>query len=217
MYAGVDGNKVTQGNPPTIKWSPRVGAVYSLNTKTVLRGGYGVFWAPWNSPAPSPATSNYGQVGYTLNTLVPQTAPVPTVSLTNPFPNGVQQPSGNSLGTASGVGLNIAFADQTQHGAARAAVLAGLPARADGESGAPHQLCGRSRRSPGPRREQRHARQHQPARPEVPRARSGLEPDRPEPVLRRPERRSVREPAPRSVARSCCARFRSSPTSTPVT
>ena len=70
MYAGVDGNKVTQGNPPKIKWSPRVGAVYSLNTKTVLRGGYGVFWAPWNSPAPSPATSNYGQVGYTLNTLV---------------------------------------------------------------------------------------------------------------------------------------------------
>jgi len=39
MYAGVDGNKVTQGNPPKVKWSPRVGAVYSFNTKTVLRGG----------------------------------------------------------------------------------------------------------------------------------------------------------------------------------
>ena len=72
MYAGVDGNKVTQGNPPAIKWSPRVGVVYSMNTKTVVRGGYGIFWAPWNSPAPSPATSNYGQVGFTQNTLVPQ-------------------------------------------------------------------------------------------------------------------------------------------------
>ena len=53
-----------------MKWSPRVGAVYSLNAKTVLRGGYGLYWAPWNYPAPSTSTSNYGQIGYTQNTLV---------------------------------------------------------------------------------------------------------------------------------------------------
>ena len=41
MYAGVNGNPTTQGNPPKLKSSPRVGAVYSINTKTVLRGGYG--------------------------------------------------------------------------------------------------------------------------------------------------------------------------------
>ena len=69
MYAGVDGNQVTQGNPPAIKWSPRVGAVYSLNTKTVLRGGYGIYWAPWNYAGAEPGTSNYGQVGFTQNTL----------------------------------------------------------------------------------------------------------------------------------------------------
>ena len=34
MYAGVSGNKMTQGNPPKAKWSPRVGGVYSINEKT---------------------------------------------------------------------------------------------------------------------------------------------------------------------------------------
>jgi hypothetical protein len=112
MYAGVGDNKVTQGDPPSIKWSPRVGVVYSMNTKTVVRGGYGIFWAPWNSPAPSATTPNYGQVGFTQNTPVQQTSPVPTVSLTNPFPTGLVQPFGNTLGAATGVGTTIAYADQ---------------------------------------------------------------------------------------------------------
>src|ERR1051326_717495 len=48
LYAGVNGNPTQQGNPAKAKWSPRVGAVYSLDTKTVLRAGYGMFWAPYN-------------------------------------------------------------------------------------------------------------------------------------------------------------------------
>src|SRR5262249_11364023 len=52
MYAGVDGNGTTQGNPPKIKASPRVGVVYSIDSKTVIRGGYGLYWAPYNYPAP---------------------------------------------------------------------------------------------------------------------------------------------------------------------
>jgi hypothetical protein len=112
MYAGVNGNPTTQGNPPKVKYSPRVGAVYSINSMTVLRGGYGLYWSPWNYAAPSPTSSNYGQVGYTQNTLVPQTAPLPTVSLTNPFPGGLVQPLANSLGTLTGAGTNIAYIDQ---------------------------------------------------------------------------------------------------------
>ncbi len=114
MYAGVDGNKVTQGNPPKVKWSPRVGVVYSLDTKTVIRGGYGLYWAPYNYPAPSTTANNYGQVGFANNTIVPQSAAgtVPTVSLTNPFPNGVVPPLGNQLGTLTGAGINISYVDQ---------------------------------------------------------------------------------------------------------
>src|SRR6185295_17268744 len=92
MYAGVNGNGTTQGNPPKIKWSPRIGAVYSLNTKTVVRGGYGIYWAPYTT------ASNYGQVGFTQNTTSPQTSPIPTVSLSNPFPNGIVPTYGNTRG-----------------------------------------------------------------------------------------------------------------------
>jgi hypothetical protein len=114
MYAGVNGNPTTQGNPPKVKASPRVGAVYSFDSNTVLRGGYGIYWAPYNYPAVSTTTSNYGQVGYTQNTLVQQTAASPTVTLTNPFPNGVLQPTGNSLGALSGLNGNISFVDQNR-------------------------------------------------------------------------------------------------------
>ena len=114
MYAGVDGNKTTQGNPPKLKWSPRVGAVYSINTNTVIRAGYGLYWAPYNYPAPSTATNNYGQVGFSQNTTLVQSAPgtVPTTSITNPFPNGLVQPSGNTRGALSGVGTSFSFVDQ---------------------------------------------------------------------------------------------------------
>jgi hypothetical protein len=112
MYAGVDGNPTTQGNPPKLKVSPRVGAVYSLNSKTVLRGGYGLYWAPYNYPAPSTSQNNYGQVGYSQNTIVPQSTGVPTVSLTNPFPAGLIQISGNSLKSLAGAGGNISYVDQ---------------------------------------------------------------------------------------------------------
>jgi hypothetical protein len=114
MYAGVNGNPTTQGNPPKIKASPRVGIVYSLDTNTVLRSGYGIYWAPYNYPAVSTTTSNYGQVGYTQNTLLQQTAGTPTVTLTNPFPNGVAQPSGNSAGYLSGLNGNVSFVDQNR-------------------------------------------------------------------------------------------------------
>jgi trimeric autotransporter adhesin len=112
LYAGVNGNPTQQGNPPKAKWSPRVGAVYSLNSKTVVRGGYGLYWSPWNYPVPSSVTSNFGQIGYTNNTVVQQTPGTPTVVLTNPFPGGLVPPSGNANGLLSGVGTSISYVDQ---------------------------------------------------------------------------------------------------------
>ena len=111
LYAGVNGNPTQQGNPPKAKWSPRLGAVYSLDPKTVVRGGYGLYWAPYNYPVPSATSNNgnYGQIGFTNNTTVPQSTVTPTVTLNNPFPNGLVPPVGNSLGLLSGVGTSISF------------------------------------------------------------------------------------------------------------
>jgi hypothetical protein len=114
MYAGQNGANDFQGNPPKAKWSPRVGAVYSFDSKTVLRGGYGIYWAPWNFQQPSTTSNNYGQAGYTLNTPTPQGQFIPTVTLDNPFPNGLVQPAGNSLGLLAGVGTTIRYIDQNK-------------------------------------------------------------------------------------------------------
>jgi len=116
MYAGVNGNNTYQGKPPAVKYSPRVGVVYSIDAKTVVRGGYGLYWSPWNYPVPSATSNNgnFGQIGYTNNTPSPQTTGIPTVTLTNPFPNNLVSPTGNSLGLISGAGTSIAFVDQNR-------------------------------------------------------------------------------------------------------
>jgi hypothetical protein len=110
VYAGQNGANEYQGDPPALKVSPRVGAVYSLNPRTVIRAGYGIYWAPFNSPAPD--TTNYGQVGYNQESLIQQGQFRPTVDLTNPYPNGLVQPLGNSLGALTNVGQQVIFVDQ---------------------------------------------------------------------------------------------------------
>jgi hypothetical protein len=112
MYAGVNGNNEYQGDPPAMKISPRVGMVYSMNQKTVVRAGYGLYWAPWNYQAVG--ATNYGNLGFTQSTQSPQPQFVPTVSLTNPFPNGVLTPFGNTRGALTGVGGPIEFIDQNK-------------------------------------------------------------------------------------------------------
>src|SRR5439155_21750868 len=71
---------------------------------------------PWNYQVPSATSNNgnYGQIGYTNNTPSPQTTGTPSVTLTNPFPNGLLPPTGNSLGLISGAGTSIAFVDQNR-------------------------------------------------------------------------------------------------------
>jgi hypothetical protein len=111
-FAGVNGNATQQGDPPAAKFSPRLGAVYSITPKTVLRAGYGMYWSPWNYPAPSPAS--YGAIGFSNDTSSPQPTVTPTVSLANPFPNNLVKPSGSSLGLLAGAGTNINFVDETR-------------------------------------------------------------------------------------------------------
>jgi trimeric autotransporter adhesin len=107
LYAGENGNPTETGNAPAIKASPRVGAAYTINDKTVLRGGYGLFWAPWNYGVISP-------VGYSATTSIQQNTNIPITSIDNPFPNGLTQPSGNTLGLLTGVGSTINFVDPTR-------------------------------------------------------------------------------------------------------
>jgi trimeric autotransporter adhesin len=116
VYAGQNGAPAEQGNQPAIKVAPRVGAVYSFNPKTVLRGGWGLYYSPWNYAAAG--TNGWGQIGYSATTEItgqPQTAgSVPVVRLSNPFPNGLVRPSGNSDGLLTGTGGEVRFVDPTK-------------------------------------------------------------------------------------------------------
>ena len=112
VYAGVNGAPEFQGDPPSLKVSPRLGMVYSFNPKTVVRAGYGIYWAPWNYQGVGPA--NYGNVGFTQQTFTNNNQFIPNLSLTNPFPGGISQPRGSSRGALEGVGSQIEFIDQTK-------------------------------------------------------------------------------------------------------
>jgi hypothetical protein len=113
LYAGTGGQD-TQSDPAGLKLGPRAGFVYSINDKTVLRGGYGIFWAPHQYPGPSENT--FGTRGYTAITNVVDTndggLTPSSATLTNPYPNGVQQPTGNSIGALTGAGSTLRFNDQ---------------------------------------------------------------------------------------------------------
>ena len=109
VFAGVNGATLEQGRQPAIKAAPRVGAVFSFNDKTVLRGGWGLYYSPWNYPAAG--TTGWGQIGYSATTSVPQPSGVPTVTMSNPFPSGLTPTSGNSLGLLTGTGGDIFFVD----------------------------------------------------------------------------------------------------------
>jgi hypothetical protein len=104
VYAGVNGAQTHLGNPEKMKVSPRAGAVFRANDATVVRGGYGLFWAPTSS---GPVNS----VGYSQTTNLVQNTLIPITTLDDPFPSGFIQPTGNTLGLASGVGSAVSFVD----------------------------------------------------------------------------------------------------------
>ena len=120
LYPGQNGAPSHQGDPQKAKLGPRGGFAYSINNTTVLRGGYGLFWAPMQGVFPS--ESAYGTRGYTATTdyiasLDNFQTPCAGCSLTNPFPNGLNQPKGNADGLLTGVGGSVATPDQNSKGA----------------------------------------------------------------------------------------------------
>jgi hypothetical protein len=81
-----------------VDFSPRVGFAYSLNSKTALRGGYGVYWIPnYISFALNPLNDMVNAGATTYTGTVDGTHPVSTIAL--PFPSGISSPPGRTLGT----------------------------------------------------------------------------------------------------------------------
>jgi hypothetical protein len=92
-------------NAQTLNFSPRFGFSWNPFQKLVVRGGFGLFfqhygeYVQYGNPLGFTQTTN--TVATTDNGVTYQ------ASLTNPFPNGLVQPSGNTNGLLQNVGQSI--------------------------------------------------------------------------------------------------------------
>jgi hypothetical protein len=110
MFAGVDGHPRRQGNIDWNNLAPRVGFAFNLTSKTVLRGGYGLFYS-----AQSYNTGFLGEVGvFNANTAyvgsIDNGATIFT-TLANPFPSGLNRPVGSEAGLLAVVGDSLTYLD----------------------------------------------------------------------------------------------------------
>ena len=65
LYAGIDGNPNRTGDAPSMKLGPRAGFAYTLSENAVLRGGFGMFWAPKTGGGPS--LTNHANLGFSAS------------------------------------------------------------------------------------------------------------------------------------------------------
>lgn len=110
-FVGVNGASRYQAETEWDNFSPRVGFAYQIMQKTVLRGGAGLFYAPTTGGS---APGDFGISGFQASTdLVTSLDGVtPLNYLRNPYPDGLNRPTGSSLGAATLLGQSVSFLDR---------------------------------------------------------------------------------------------------------
>jgi len=111
-FVGVDGVSRYDANPVYHDFAPRFGLAYRLNSKTAIRAGGGIFYG--SSTGFGGSSSGYGVSGFEASTSVVTSLDgvTPIVTFANPYPTGLNQPTGNKLGPATLLGQAITFYDR---------------------------------------------------------------------------------------------------------
>ena len=113
LFAGVDGNPRGVGRVDANNFGPRFGLAYSLNNKTVFRGGYGFFYSAQTYATDfSGSVATFGAVTAYTGTI--DSGATPFTTLDDPFPGGVVQPKGSSVGLAAQYGDSLVVLDQNR-------------------------------------------------------------------------------------------------------
>ncbi|PYU36884.1 MAG: hypothetical protein DMG53_29440 [Acidobacteria bacterium] len=105
LFAGVSGPRAPYNNYYT-QWQPRFGIAYALRPHTVIRVGYGQYYAIQNQhDTRSGFTQNTGYINSLDGGLTPSNA----FSTGTPYPNGVLSPTGASLGLLTNIGNGVGY------------------------------------------------------------------------------------------------------------
>ena len=105
VFVGVDGRSRYQYHWDTNNIAPRLGASYQLDSKTVVRAGYGHVFGPSNQAA----QGTVGPFGFRTENLWVTTIDgiTPLNTLRNPFPDGFQPSPGATQGLLTQAGANL--------------------------------------------------------------------------------------------------------------
>ncbi len=103
-FAGVAGNPQS---PMAMDWNnfqPRAGAAYAVNDKTVIRGGWGMFFL---NPTFRGNLNGFSQSTPFISSL--DVGRTPASTFDNPFPTGILQPAGAATGMSTFLGQGPSF------------------------------------------------------------------------------------------------------------
>ncbi len=107
LYAGVNGQPSNLWSRVKADFMPRIGLAYTFKKNTVFRSGYGLYYNSLGL-----RRTDVLQNGYTRTTsLIPSrdTGLTFVGTLSNPFPDGILEPVGNTQGLMTDVGNSITF------------------------------------------------------------------------------------------------------------
>ncbi len=99
FFPGVNGVPSGIIDPSKKDFAPRFGLAYQATRNIVIRGGYGIMYIPT-------VGTSYTSTGFTATTsmITSIDGVTPYNNLSNPFPSGINRPTGSSLGAATGIG-----------------------------------------------------------------------------------------------------------------
>ncbi|MBI3696613.1 MAG: TonB-dependent receptor [Acidobacteria bacterium] len=109
-FPGTEGLSRTQQVSDWNNFGPRFGFAWQLTPKTVLRGGFGVSYAPSQYNTGAPGTSGFSANTTHVSSLDGVT---PIRQFSDPFPV-VLEPTGSSLGAATLLGQAVSFVNRTE-------------------------------------------------------------------------------------------------------